>query len=171
LVPRIYNRDAMRILAGCLLVAAGSVFLALSSSELHNKYGDPDLERFAVRPGISLTVEYGADHLACQMVIEPPQSLIHQEGQTRLMSSEAVSEVLEEVAPVAMRGNVISRSSFQSSCAVGYITEYENVSIMRGMSECKSTSPDHDSRTQIIFKRDICPKTRDTLGAVQPNSR
>jgi hypothetical protein len=161
----------MRILAGCLLVAAGSVFLTQSSNELHNKYGDSDLERFEVRPGISLTVEYGSDHLACQMIIEPPQSLIHQEDQTRLMSSEAVSQVLDEIAPVALRGNVISRSSFQSSCAVGYITEYENVSILRGMSECKSTSPDHDSRTQIIFKRDICPKSRNPFGAVQPNPR
>jgi hypothetical protein len=87
------------------------------------------------------------------------------------MSSEAVSQVLDEIAPVALRGNVISRSSFQSSCAVGYITEYENVSIMRGMSECKSTSPDHDSRTQIIFKRDICPKSRNPFGVVQPNPR
>jgi hypothetical protein len=161
----------MRTIAGCLIVVAASTLLAPSSQELHGKYGEPDLERFKVRPGISLTVEYGSDRLACEMIIEPPQSLIHQEDQTRLMSSEAVSEVLEEVAPVATRGNVISRGSFQSSCAVGYITDYENVSIMRGMSECKSSSPDHDSRTQIIFKRGICPQTKNPFGVVQPKSR
>jgi hypothetical protein len=159
------------MLAGCLLVAAGSVLLAQSANELRSRYGEPDLERFQVRPGISLTVEYGSDHLACQMIIEPTQSLIHQEGQSRLISSESVSEVLEEVAPVAMRGAVISRGSFQSSCAVGYVTDYENVSIKHGMSECKASSPDHDSSTLIIFKRDVCPKTKNPLGVSLPTAR
>src|SRR5580700_232646 len=108
----------MRILVGCLLVAVGSAFL--TSNELHRKYGGPDLERFEARPGISLTVEYGADHLACQMVIEPPQSLIHSEdAQVPLMSSEGVSEMLEEVAPAAARGKQISSGSFQSGCNIG----------------------------------------------------
>jgi hypothetical protein len=80
----------MRIVAGCLLVAVGSVLLTQSSQEFHSRYGEPDIERFAARPGISLAVEYGSDHLACQVVIEPPQSLIHQEEQARLMSSEGV---------------------------------------------------------------------------------
>jgi hypothetical protein len=128
------------------------------------------LERFQARPGISVTVEYGSDHLACKIVIEPPQPLIHQEEQTQLMSSEGVSEILQEVAPVAMRGNVISRGSFLESCAVSYVTDYENVSIMRGMSECKSSSPDHDSRTQIIFKRDACPQIKNPFGVTQANS-
>lgn len=47
------------------------------------------------------------------------------------MSSEGVSEVLEKVAPVAMRGKQINDGSFQSGCNVGRFTEYENVWIMR----------------------------------------
>ena len=54
----------MRFLTGCLLAAAGGVVLTQSSQELHSRYGEPDMERFTVRPGISLTVEYGSDHLA-----------------------------------------------------------------------------------------------------------
>jgi hypothetical protein len=94
----------MRIVAGRLVVAASSVILTQSSQELHNRYGDPPIERFNARPAISLSVEYGSDRRACQVLIEPPQSLIHQEEQARLMSSEGVSEVLEEIAPFAMRG-------------------------------------------------------------------
>jgi len=94
----------MRILIGCLLVATASVVLTQSSQEFHSRYGEPDTERFTARPGISLAVEYGSDQLACQVLIEPPQSLIHQEEQARLMSSEGASQVLEEVAPVATRG-------------------------------------------------------------------
>jgi len=74
------------------------------------------MERFTARPGISLAVEYGSDHLVCQILIEPPQSLIHQEEQARLMSSEGVSEVLEEVAPASTRGKEVNSSVFVSGC-------------------------------------------------------
>jgi|SRR5580700_5101269 hypothetical protein len=150
----------MRIVVGCLLVAVGSVVLTQSSQELHNRYGEPGLERFAVAPGISLTVQYGSDHLVCQARIAPPQSLIRQEEQTSLMSSEDVSEVLEEVAPVAMRGSQISDGSVQSGCNIGRFTEYENVWIMRATHECDPSSQDRDASTSINFKRDICPKPK-----------
>jgi len=116
------------------------------------------MERFTVRPGISVTVEYGSDHLACHVLIEPPQSLIHRDEQARLMSSEVVSEVLEEIVPAATRGKEISTGSFQSGCNVAGITQYENVSIMRSTHTCDLASPDQDARTIITFKRDICPK-------------
>jgi hypothetical protein len=56
-----------------------------------------------VRPGIALTVEYASDRLACDALIEPPQPLLDAEEQVPLVSSAGVSEVLEPVAPVAMR--------------------------------------------------------------------
>jgi hypothetical protein len=160
----------MRFLAVCVGVALASGALPQSSQEFHSKYGEPDLERFEARPGINLAVEYGPDYLACQIIMEPPQPLVHGEEQIQFMSSEGMSEILEEVAPVAMRGNVISRSSFQSSCSVGYLTHYENISIMRGMSACRSSSPEHDSKTQIIFKRDVCPKTKNPFGVTAASS-
>ena len=160
----------MRFLAVCLGVAVASAAVPQSSQEFHNRYGEPYLERFEARPGISLAVEYGSDHLACQITIEPHQPLIHGEEQIQFMSSEGVSEILEEVAPVAMRGNVISRASFQDSCGVGYLTDFDNVSIMRGMSACRSSSPDRDSKTQIIFKRDVYPKTKNPFGATGASS-
>jgi hypothetical protein len=72
------------------------------------------------------------------------------------MSSEGMSEVLEEVAPLAMRGKEISDGSFQSGCNVGRITEYENVSIMRSTHTCDPSSHDQDVRIAITFKREIC---------------
>ena len=157
----------MRFLIACFVVAAMGAAVPQSSNEFHNRYGEPTLERFQARPGISVTVEYGSDHLACQIVIEPPQLLIHKEEQTQLMSSDGVSEILEDIVPVAMRGNVISRGSFQDSCGVGYVTDYDNLSIVRGMNECKSSNPDHDSRTQIIFKRSTCPKITNPSGVTR----
>jgi hypothetical protein len=157
--------------AAFLLIAGAGMVLTQSSQEFHSKYGEPDLERFSVRPGISLTVQYGSDHEACQIVIGPPEPLIHQLEQTQFISSDAVSELLEEVAPVATRGAVINRFSFQSSCAVSSVTEYENVTIARGMSGCSTSGPDHDSSTHIVFKRDICPKTKNPFGAFQPKAQ
>jgi len=165
-----YNNFTMRLLSVCVGVAIASAALPQSTQEFHNRYGEPDLERFEARPGISLTVEYGSDYLACQITMEPPQPLVPGEERIQFMSSEGVSELLEEVVPVAMRGNVISRSSFQSSCGVGYFTDYENISIMRGMSACRYSSPEHDSKTQIIFKRDVCPKIKNPLGVTAGSS-
>jgi hypothetical protein len=160
----------MRFLAVCLGVAVVSATLPQSSQEFHSRYGEPYLERFEARPGISLVVEYGSDHLACQITLEPRQPLIHGEEQIQFISSEDVSEILKEVAPVALRGNVISRSSFEDFCAAGYFTDYENISIMRRMSACKPSSPEHDLKTQIIFKRDVCPKIKNPLGVTAGSS-
>jgi hypothetical protein len=148
----------MRIVAGFLLIAAASFVLTQSSEELRSRYGEPEMERFAVRPGISLTVDYGSDHLACQALIEPPQSLIHKtEEQTALMSSEGVSEVLEEIAPVAMRGKEIYTAYRVSGCNETRMSDYENVSLSRSTHTCDPSSHDQDVLTAITFKRDICP--------------
>ena len=100
----------MRIFAGCLLVAVGSVLLTQSSLEFHNRYGEPRLESFIARPGIGLTVAYGSDHSVCEVLIEPPRPFFHPEESLPLMSSDTVTEILEEVAPVKARGMSIASS-------------------------------------------------------------
>jgi hypothetical protein len=163
-----YNAGAMRIAAGCLLVAVACVLLTQSSQEFHSRYGEPDIERFAARLGISLAVEYGSDHLACQVVIEPPQSLIHQEEQARLMSSDGSSQVLEEVAPVAMRGKESNAMIRVSGCNEARMTDYEKVFIMRTTHTCDASSLDQDVRIAITFKRDICPKPKTPFTVNRP---
>ena len=153
-----YDVAAMHILVRSLLVAAAGFVLTPSSQDLHNRYGEPDTERFIVRPGISLTAQYGSDHLACQILIEPPQSLIHQEEQPPLMSSDGVSEVLEEIAPASMRGNEIFNSISSMGCSEVRITEYDNIAISRSTQTCNPSSPNQDVRSTIMFKRDICPR-------------
>jgi hypothetical protein len=148
----------MRKLVGLVLVIVASVATAQTPQDLRNRYGEPEVERFSAHPGIGLTVEYGSDHLACQALIEPPQSLIHKEEQTRLMSSEGVSEVLEEIAPVMMRGTEINTVYLVSGCNETRITDYQNVTILRSTHTCDHSSHDQDVRTAITFKRDICPK-------------
>jgi hypothetical protein len=158
----------MRIVIGSLLIVTAGVLLSQSSQDFRNRYGEPDRERFAARPRISLTVEYGSDHASCYALIEPPQPLTYSERHVPLMSSEGVSEVLEEVAPVAMRGKEISDGSFQSGCNVARITDYENLSIMRSTHMCDPSSHDQDVRTAITFKRETCPKPRTPFTVTRP---
>lgn len=147
----------MRIFARCLIVAAGSLLLTPSSQDFRNRYGEPTMERFNARRGIGLTVEYGTDRLVCQALIEPPQTLVHQEQQLPLMSSEGVTEILEEIVPAAIRGKEISTAIVQSGCNESRTTEFDAVRIMRTKHTCDSASRDQDVRTAVTFKRDICP--------------
>jgi hypothetical protein len=148
----------MRILVGSFLIMTASVLLSQSSKDFHVRYGEPDRERFEARPGITLTVDYGSDHLACYALIDPPRPLTYSEESGPLMSSEGVSEVLEEVAPSAMRGEQINGRIEFSGCNQFRLTDYENVSIMRATHTCDPSSHDQDIRTAITFKRGICPK-------------
>ena len=157
----------MRILIGSFIVTA-SVLLSQGSQDFRNRYGEPDRERFAARPGITLTVEYGSDHLACYALIDPPQPLLYSEEHVPLMSSEGVTEVLEEVAPVAMRGKEIFSGIHQSGCNVASVTDYENVLLMRSTHTCDPSSHDQEVRTTITFKREICPKPKTPFTTNRP---
>lgn len=135
---------------------AGLVFVQ-RSQELRNRYGEPDVERFAVQPGISLAVEYGSDHLVCQALIEPPQTLIHGEEAVPLMSSEAVTEILEDIAPTGERGKVVQTIT-TNGCNEFQILEYENVSITRSTHNCLPLKPEREMRATAVFKRETCRK-------------
>src|SRR6202035_532048 len=67
---------AMRMTATWFLFAVASVAMSLSSADLRSRYGEPNMERFLVRPGISFSVEYGSDHLACVARLESPRPML-----------------------------------------------------------------------------------------------
>ncbi len=150
----------MRILIGSFLIVTASVLLSQSSQDFHNRYGEPDRERFAARPGISLTVEYGSDHLACYAMIEPPQPLIYRENDAPLMSPEAVTEVLEEVAPASMRGKETGKTITMAGCNEFQVIDYENITVTRSTHNCLPLKPEREMRATVAFKRDICSTQR-----------
>jgi hypothetical protein len=47
----------MRVAIGWFVLMAACFSAAQTSQEFHSKYGEPDIERFTARPGISLTVD------------------------------------------------------------------------------------------------------------------
>jgi hypothetical protein len=76
----------MRKLIGYAILLTACFSAAQTSGEFHSRYGESDTERFKIRNGIGLTVEYGSDGLACQMEIKP-QSLIVQRPATEAHST------------------------------------------------------------------------------------
>jgi hypothetical protein len=147
----------MRMLLICLVAAASALALAPGAQDFRNHYGQPDTERFIARPGIALTVQYGSDHLACQMLVESPRQLLLQKNsEGTLLSPDKVTEILNEVVPASARGKQLNQVVTEAGCNVFTFTIYENVSISRATYECLPLQPDRESSASVEFKRDIC---------------
>jgi hypothetical protein len=150
----------MRIVAWCLFFAVGSLVLAPSSQELHKRYGEPNLERFMVRPGIALTAEFGPDHSVCLVLIEPPRTPLHPEESLPLISSDKVTDILEEVVPVKLRGMSIASSIESMGCAESRKTQYQGLIIERVRNNCPSPTSEHEVRATVSYTRDVCRKSK-----------
>jgi hypothetical protein len=118
------------------VLSRGLVFIVLAvatprdSLNLHTRYGQPDLERFTIRPDITLTVEYGPDGKACVTNIEPRQAFIHETYfPLPTMTEETAQSLLSEVAPPETRGKGSEEIGFQSSRNVIRTFAYEKVTI------------------------------------------
>lgn len=128
-----------------------------SSHELRSRYGEPDVERFTPAPDVGLTIEYGSDGLACQIVIERKQGILHDEQEQKYMSPDLASRVVDDVVPPASRGKEVNRILESMGCAEGRITEYENFWIAHYSHVCIPLKPERESRATVIFKRKACP--------------
>src|SRR3974390_2675703 len=117
------------ILFASLFAGIPADISAPGANELHKLYGEPIMERYAVRSGISLTAEYGPDHRACQFLIAPEQWLVEVKEPGSLMSSKSVSAMLEELLPLTTRGNEINSATVQVEGNALLETDYQNVSI------------------------------------------
>jgi len=147
----------MRVLLGSFFVLAALLVSSESSRDLHSRYGEPDIERFVVRPGIGLTVEYGSDGQACQMMIEGQKMLIAKEQPPKGMSPDVVSGILDEIVPFSVRGNEVGNAVESMGCSEVHIQEYGNVWISRSTDNCLPLKPDREMGVRICFKRPSCP--------------
>jgi hypothetical protein len=147
----------MRILAACLLIVFFGLPVAQTSQTLRGRYGEPDIERFTAVEDIGLTVEYGSDGPACQIVIERKQPLLHSERVRDYMAPEVVSEVIDQLVPPASRGRRINSILESMGCAEGRIEEYEKVWITRHSEVCLPLKRERESNATVAFKRQSCP--------------
>jgi hypothetical protein len=151
----------MRIVLIIFLCFAAIRFMTpTTSQQLHSRYGEPDVERFAAGDDIGLTVEYGSDGLACQIVLERKQPLLHREQEPKYMRPEVVSQIIDEIVPFASRGRSINILLESMGCSEGRLEEYENVWIGRYSNMCVPLKPERESTATVVFKRTECPISR-----------
>lgn len=85
-----------------------------------------------VRSKIGLTGKFKKSGKPIEIVIEPLK-LSQEKGLNResskIMSSEAAEEVLNEVIPAANRGNLIGKGNAEFGCTSSDYTQYEQVLI------------------------------------------
>lgn len=152
-----YTRLIVRVLFGCLffLVFAGTT--PQDSVDLRARYGEPDGERFTIRPGITTTAEYGPDGKVCLLDVEPRHAFIHamfMQNQPTIPKETAL-DILNELAPPKTRGEgPISGGSFQAGCVSVGSDSYENMQIILVQSAC--TEWGGVLKAEVRFKRTGC---------------
>ena len=147
----------MRILAGCLLAGALTAVTPQTSSEFHARYGEPDAERFALSPNLTLSVEYGDDGSACKMRIEPRHSLLHDSRSNPPASIEDMMNVLNELVPDESRGKELGPGKlFGALAGAPPPTEYENVTLIQEFGI--ATKPLTLNSIAVLFKRPACER-------------
>jgi hypothetical protein len=99
-----------------------------NSSDLRTHYGQPDVERFAMRPDITLTAQYGPDGKACILLIEPRHAFIHAFFMQPMptISEDTANELLNEIAPPETRGRALGGFGVTTGTEFD-ISEYENL--------------------------------------------
>lgn len=110
--------------------------MAQTRDEFKQKYGSPDAKgRYIVRPNIGLLIEYKQGQNPSEMVIKPLDSDTtnasnsEKKSSRKVMPSDEAEEVLNELVPVAKRGEKGFVGKFLHGCVSGDITEYEQVTI------------------------------------------
>jgi hypothetical protein len=142
---------------GFVLLCLSCLAAGQTSRELHSRYGDPDTERFTVRPGIGATIQYGQDALACQIVIEALLPLVRKDQTLVRMRSDTVTDIIDELAPVKIRGAKVNAMYEYMGCARGEVVEYSNLVISRSTDECLPLKSERETSARITFKRPTCP--------------
>ena len=138
------------------LVLSAIVAPAQTASELTARYGDPDVERFVVRPGITLMARYTGDRTACEVVIEPLRSIISRNESDMYMRPEVMTEIIGEVLPEASRGKLLLGIVTKSGCNDLETEDYENVTIHRFRHRCVLPNPEIEGRATITWKNTSC---------------
>jgi hypothetical protein len=145
----------VRYVAGCLIFFLFPASAPQTSPGFHARYGKPDVERFNVRWGLELTVEYGTDGQACRMRVERYYN-VNRLGPDEAAPPDMVADILNEVVPLEARGKEIgSGEKIYGSCA-GAVppTEYENVTINPYYGLCEK--PPIYLGADVVFKREEC---------------
>lgn len=152
-IKMVSSLEVCAILAALATLLCVAITTAQTANELRQKYGSPDDKGYyLVRPEIAMSVSFAKDGQACKVLIEPLPQIARKDSLTMGLESEIVSEIIDEIVPISMRGRRGRRITFSGWVTV---TEYENVRIRRAMVS-KSDSTKGERTIEIVWKKRGC---------------
>jgi len=112
---------------------------------------------------MTMTVEYGADRMACDMIVEGSRRIRSTMFSTpsqadKILDQAEVDQILAEVVPIKTRGAELGTvGGFSTGGAYGHGEDYENIRIDRvSPHDCQSVAAECDVRAYVTFKRRAC---------------
>lgn len=127
-------------------------FVSTETGQFRARFGRPNMERYIVRPDLMLTVEYGSDGAACQLILEPYRSLLKEPNPDKLISRDAVTEIFDQIVPPSARGTEIGPDVTVVSSAISIEgTLWKNISIAHQLYDCASLKPQCEIRATLAF--------------------
>jgi hypothetical protein len=150
----------MRHAAGLLAFFLIALAKPADTFDLRRLYGAPEIERFQMRPDVTLTVAYGTNGEACEFEIEPQKQFLQLPVANEMLSKDLVDQLMNEIAPAGSRGKELMPlgSVVVSGSCNGAVTfgEYENVQIELTYGRCEKEIGVHAAI--VTLKRPTCEK-------------
>ena len=134
------------------LVLFAIISAAQTADDFRVRYGRPDAEKFRVRPEITLTVRYGEDDAACEMLIEPSNSDHSHSNKELSMATAMVSAIIDELIPQWQRGALLNHLIENMGAAEYQVFEYQNARI--GRHFVRYLPAHHDEASATIIRKD-----------------
>jgi hypothetical protein len=149
------------------LFVAAIAASAQTASDLDTRYGEPDAERFLVRPGVTLMARYAGDRTACEMVIEPIRSIIPRAEPDKYIRPEVMDQIIDEILPESDRGKLLVGAVTKSGCNDLEIEDYENVTIHRFRHRSRLPNPEIEGKATITGKNPSCTAIDGSVSGIQ----
>lgn len=125
---------------------------AQTANEMRQKYGSPDDKgHYLVRPEIGMSVSFAKDGQACKVLIKSLPHMGREESFSEGLGSDMVSQIIDEIVPISVRGRRGRAISFGRVT----VTDYENVKIRRTMVS-KWDSSKGEREAEIVWKKRVC---------------
>ena len=141
---------------GWFVVLSAAAVAQTTATNLHNRYAQPNREEMQVRPGISITVQYGLNEQACEIRIHPTTTSLLAKDSEAPMLPDTVTEVIDEVAPEDERGKPGMKRIEFAGCNALSIDQYESVTINRYTHECLPLQPAREHPAILTFNKPEC---------------
>jgi hypothetical protein len=131
----------MRTFTVLLFLGLSTLAAGEDSFGLRQRYGQPDVERFEVRPDIDVTVLYGYNGNANSLIVEPRQAFIRADFSRRpMITMDIAFDVVCELVPEARGKAFSSVATMQVSCGVMETGTLGEVQVSVTYSACTDSS-------------------------------